>query len=119
MRWSCHLIRPPLKDKGENMMKSILIEDVRKVKIIETPMPERKEGEALLKILYGGICGSDLGSYRGSFAYFEYPRIPGHEFSAEVVDVDENNPYGIKKGMIVTGNPYYNCGKRKCKLLRT
>ena len=93
------------------MMKSILIEDVRKVKIIETPMPERKEGEALLRILYGGICGSDLGSYRGSFAYFEYPRIPGHEFSAEVVDVDENNPYGIKKGMIVTGNPYYNCGQ--------
>ena len=90
-------------------MKSILIEDVRKVKIIETPMPERKEGEALLKILYGGICGSDLGSYRGSFAYFEYPRIPGHEFSAEIIEVGEN-AYGLKPGMIVTCNPYFNCG---------
>ena len=97
-------------------MKAILIEDVRKVKIIEKEEPVRKPGEALLKILYGGICGSDLGSYRGSFAYFDYPRIPGHEFSAEVIDVDENE-YGIKKGMIVTGNPYFNCGK--CKPCRS
>ena len=92
-------------------MRTLVIEDIRKVKIIDRPDETRKEGEALLKLLYGGICGSDLGSYRGAFAYFEYPRIPGHEFSAEVIDVDENNPYGIKKGMIVTGNPYYNCGE--------
>lgn len=70
----------------------------------------RKEGEVLLKLLYGGICGSDLGSYRGTFAYFDYPRIPGHEFSAEVIEADENNEYGIKPGMIVTCNPYFNCG---------
>ena len=44
----------------------------------ETEMPEVKQGEALLKILYGGICGSDLGTYRGTFAYAGYPRIPGH-----------------------------------------
>ena len=56
------------------------------------------------------ICGSDLGSYRGTFAYFDYPRIPGHEFSAEILEVDENE-YGLKKGMIVTCNPYFNCGQ--------
>lgn len=71
-------------------------------------MPVAKEGEALLKLLYGGICGSDLGSYRGTYAYFDYPRIPGHEFSAEIVEVGEND-YGLKKGMIVTCNPYFNC----------
>ena len=69
-------------------MRTLVIEDIRKVKIIDRPDETRKEGEALLKLLYGGICGSDLGSYRGAFAYFEYPRIPGHEFSAEVIDVD-------------------------------
>ena len=80
------------------------------VEIKEINMPVRKEGEVLLKLLYGGICGSDLGSYRGTFAYFDYPRIPGHEFSAEVIEADENNEYGIKPGMIVTCNPYFNCG---------
>lgn len=91
-------------------MKAIYINAPGQVEIREIEMPVRKPGEALLKVLYGGICGSDLGSYRGTFAYFSYPRIPGHEFSAEIVEIDENE-YGLKKGMIVTCNPYFNCGK--------
>ena len=90
-------------------MKAIYINAPEQVEIREMEMPVRKPGEALLKLLYGGICGSDLGSYRGTFAYFSYPRIPGHEFSAEIVEIDENE-YGLKKGMIVTCNPYFNCG---------
>lgn len=81
-----------------------------KVEVSETARPERKPGTALLRILYGGICGSDLGTYRGNLPYVSYPRTPGHEFSAEVVEVDENE-YGIRPGMIVTANPYFNCGK--------
>lgn len=91
-------------------MKSIYINAPGEVEIKDIDAPVRKKGEALLKILYGGICGSDLGSYRGTFAYFDYPRIPGHELSAEVIEVDEDNEYGIKPGMIVTCNPYFNCG---------
>lgn len=90
-------------------MKSVYINAPGQVEIRETAMPVRKKGEALLKLLYGGICGSDLGSYRGTFAYFSYPRIPGHEFSAQIVEIDENE-YGLKEGMIVTCNPYFNCG---------
>ena len=91
-------------------MKAIYINAPGQVQIREVDMPVRKRGEALLKLLYGGICGSDLGSYRGTFAYFSYPRIPGHEFSAEIIEVDENE-CGLEKGMIVTCNPYFNCGQ--------
>ena len=91
-------------------MKTVYINAPGQIEIRQTEMPVRKPGQALLKLLYGGICGSDLGSYRGTFAYFDYPRIPGHEFSAEIVEIDENE-YGLKKGMIVTCNPYFNCGK--------
>lgn len=90
-------------------MKAIYIEEPGKVVIHDIEMPKRKPGEALLKVLYGGICGSDLGSYRGTFAYFNYPRIPGHEFAAEIVEIEENDR-GLKPGMIVTANPYFNCG---------
>lgn len=90
-------------------MKAIYINAPGDVEIKDIEMPIRKEGEALLKVLYGGICGSDLGSYKGTFAYFDYPRIPGHEFSAEIVGIDENDQ-GLKPGMIVTCNPYFNCG---------
>lgn len=90
-------------------MKAVYINKPGEIEIKEIPLPIRKQGEALLKILYCGICGSDLGSYRGSFAYFDYPRIPGHEFSAEIVDIDKND-YNLEKGMIVTCNPYFNDG---------
>ncbi len=91
-------------------MKAISIHAPGDVRIIEIEKPVRREGEALLKLLYGGICGSDNGSYRGTYAYFDYPRIPGHELSAQVVEADPGNAFGVKEGMIVTVNPYMNCG---------
>lgn len=90
-------------------MKTIIINKPGEVEIIEQTMPVRKQGEALLKILYGGICGSDLGTYRGTFAYASYPRIPGHEFSAEIIEIGDNDR-NLKPGMIITCNPYFNCG---------
>ena len=90
-------------------MKTIIINNPGEVDIIEQAMPVRKQGEALLKILYGGICGSDLGTYRGTFANASYPRIPGHEFSAEIIEIGDNDR-NLKPGMIVTCNPYFNCG---------
>ncbi len=91
-------------------MKTIIIPTPGQVDIIETPMPKPKSGEALLKVLRGGICGSDLGTYRGTFAYASYPRIPGHEFSAQIVEINGSAP-GLKEGMAVTANPYFNCTK--------
>jgi 2-desacetyl-2-hydroxyethyl bacteriochlorophyllide A dehydrogenase len=90
-------------------MKTVFIEDDNKIAIKEMEMPVRKAGEALLKIKYCGICGSDVATYTGNQPFATYPRIPGHEFSAEIVEIDENN-LGLKEGMIVTANPYFNCG---------
>lgn len=81
------------------------------MQIVEKAVPVPKEGEALLRVLYGGICGSDLGLYRGSMdGYATYPRVPGHEIAAEIVEIGEN-PAGLKAGTLVTMNPYFNCGK--------
>lgn len=91
-------------------MKAMYIKAPGQVEFKDIEMPVRKKGEVLLKILYGGICGSDLGSYKGTFAYFDYPRIPGHEFSAEIVEADRDNGHGLRAGMVVTCNPYFNCG---------
>ncbi len=91
------------------MNKCIMIKEPGEVELITKEIPSIREGEALLKLLYGGICGSDLGTYRGTFAYVSYPRIPGHEFSAEIIDISKNNR-GLEKGMVVTANPYFNCG---------
>lgn len=92
-------------------MKSVMIQAPGVVEIVEKDMPVAKEGEVLLKLVYGGICGSDLGSYRGTFAYFSYPQIPGHELCAEVVSVNAGDKEcSLKPGQLVTCNPYFNCG---------
>ncbi len=98
------------------MMRSMVITEAFKCEKIMIPKPVRKEGEVLLKLLYAGICGSELSSYRGTFAYSGFPISPGHAFAAEIVEVDEPNEYGLKPGMIVTCNPYFPCGKcRACR----
>ena len=46
-------------------MKAMYIKEPGQVEFIDVEKPVRKKGEVLLKLLYGGICGSDLGSYKG------------------------------------------------------
>lgn len=91
-------------------MKTVLINKPFEIAVTDTPKPEVKEGEALLKILYCGICGADVASYTGNQPFTTYPRIPGHEFSSEIVSIPENDK-GLKAGDIVTANPYFNCGE--------
>ena len=90
-------------------MKAITITAPFTVEIRDIAKPVPGKDEALLRPLYGGICGSDLNSYRGKNAYLTYPRIPGHELSAEIVEIGENAA-GFRPGDIVTVNPYFNCG---------
>src|ERR1017187_1267202 len=49
------------------------------------PVPPRPEGFALLHLLAGGICNTDLELERG---YYAFAGTPGHEFVAEVVETD-------------------------------
>lgn len=90
-------------------MKAIKILKPGEVVVDDIPMPEAGKNEALLKIKYCGICGADVASYTGNQPFTTYPRIPGHEFSAEIVEIGENDR-GLKAGDIVTANPYFNCG---------
>ena len=66
-------------------MKAIVISNPNEIEIRDIPMPEVKEGEALLRVKYVGICGADVASFAGNQPFTTYPRIPGHEFSAEIV----------------------------------
>ena len=90
-------------------MKAITIPEPFKIEITEMMMPEPKENEVLLQVLFCGICGADVASYTGNQPFTTYPRIPGHEFSARIVSVPENDR-GLQAGDVITCNPYFNCG---------
>lgn len=95
--------------KGDMKMKTVLINEPFQIDITDTQKPVPNEGEALLKVRYCGICGADVASFTGNQPFTTYPRIPGHEFSAEIVSIPENDR-NLKVGDIVTANPYFNCG---------
>src|SRR5215831_9514210 len=57
----------------------------------QSPVPARPEGFALLRLLVGGICNTDLELQRG---YYGFRGTPGHEFVAEVVEADHRDLIG-------------------------
>jgi alcohol dehydrogenase len=61
------------------------------VSVREAPMPARTQGHALLRLLAGGICNTDLELMRG---YYGFTGTPGHEFVAEVVEADDRSLAG-------------------------
>ena len=71
----------------------------------EVPMRRtRPEGHALLRLVRGGICNTDLELQRG---YYGFAGTPGHEFVAEVVEADSPEWVGRR----VVGEINLACGK--------
>ncbi|MCP9235836.1 zinc-binding alcohol dehydrogenase family protein [Lewinella sp. JB7] len=91
-------------------MKYIVCQEPGRFELGDRPEPAAKSGEALLKIHRVGICGTDLHAYSGNQAFFTYPRILGHELSAEVVEIGQNSQ-GLTAGDRVIIMPYLSCGK--------
>lgn len=101
-------------------MKAIKLEKPWDVSCVETEMPVPAEGEALIKIKAAGICGSDIGAFRGTNGLVSYPRIIGHELAGEIVSIPENNKNGLKPGDRVVVDPYIYCGHcYPCSIGRT
>ena len=93
-------------------MKAIQISHSQELNIIDIERPQAPAaGEVLLKLCYVGFCGSDINTFMGRNGMALNPVIPGHEVGAVIEAVGEGVPDGLKPGMVVTVNPYTNCGK--------
>jgi threonine dehydrogenase-like Zn-dependent dehydrogenase len=84
-------------------MVSVEIEN-RRVHVSRTRFPRRPRGFALIRLLVGGICNTDLELLRG---YYGFSGIPGHEFVGEVVEADDAQWNGRR----VVGEINLGCGK--------
>ncbi len=92
-------------------IKGIIISQPGEVKVAMADIPVPGPGEVLLKMKYVGFCGSDLSTYLGKNPMVEYPRVPGHEISAEVEGAGADVPEDLGPGLPVTVVPYTNCGE--------
>ena len=92
-------------------MKAIKITAERQMAVVDIEEPQMGDDEVLLRLNYVGFCGSDLNTFLGRNPMVHMPVIPGHEVGAVIEKVGKNVPEGLKPGMVVTVNPYTNCGK--------
>jgi L-iditol 2-dehydrogenase len=95
-------------------MRAIEFHGDERLEIVERPDPTPGEGELLIAPTAIGICGTDVEIFDGSLAYFrmglaEYPIVPGHEWTGEVVDVGAG-VRGFSPGDRVVGEVAIGCG---------
>ena len=76
----------------------------RTVSVRRGPAPSRPDGHALIRLLCGGICNTDIELLRG---YYSFAGTPGHEFVGEVVQSDDAAWIGRR----VVGEINLACGK--------
>lgn len=72
-------------------MKAIVLVEPKKIELQHIDKPKMKEHDILVKIKSNGLCTNDIRDYVGNTKY-TYPRIGGHEFSGEVVDIGQAVP---------------------------
>ena len=89
-------------------MQAIVCQKPGALAVEDRPEPTRGAGEVLVQIRRVGICGTDYHTYEGTQPYLQYPRVMGHELSAEVMEAPATS--ALKRGQIVVVNPYIACG---------
>ena len=56
-------------------MKSLVIAEPKKMIWATRERPAPAAGEALIKIIAAGICGTDIHAWAGNQPFFSYPRV--------------------------------------------
>lgn len=92
-------------------MKSIICKKPGELHLEDLSTPELNSGKVLLKTRHIGICGTDLHAFAGNQPFFSYPRILGHELSAEIVEINRDVNTTLKVGDEVVVVPYIHCGE--------
>jgi 2-desacetyl-2-hydroxyethyl bacteriochlorophyllide A dehydrogenase len=89
-------------------MHAIVCREPGTLMLEDRPEPSPAPGEVLVQIRRVGICGTDFHIFEGSHPFLDYPRVMGHELSAEVLEAPASS--GLKPGQPVIVNPYLSCG---------
>lgn len=96
-------------------MKAAKLLGCRNLQVVETPTPVVQPGWVLIKVLYCGICGSDVQKYTRteSPAHYLSTNVLGHEILGKVWKTDCDNTL-FTTGDIVVVMPLLSCGECAC-----
>lgn len=92
-------------------MKAIVHTGPRSIEIREREKPTPDDDEVLVRVHTAGLCGSDAHAYtyEDGYQWIPLPRIMGHEYSGEVVEVGADVS-DFEVGDHVVEEPIHDCG---------
>ena len=91
-------------------MKAAVLKNWFDLELTDIPMPVPDEREALIKVRYGGVCGSDMTVYRGKHMTATVPTVLCHEILGNIVTLPADYDGPFKVGQRVLMNPVISCG---------
>ncbi|WNX85491.1 alcohol dehydrogenase catalytic domain-containing protein [Agathobaculum sp. NTUH-O15-33] len=91
-------------------MKAAVISAKDSIHLQQAPIPEIGDGEALIRLRYCGICGSDLHVLHGQHPTARFPVVPGHEFVGELIEARGMGAEQFAPGDMVVAQPFFSCG---------
>lgn len=95
-------------------MKACLLKTWENMGIANLEKPVANAGEAVIKMKYAGVCGSDITVYSGKHPTATVPVVVGHEILGVIEEINDGGEFKI--GDRVTVNPLISCGKcEACK----
>lgn len=96
-------------------MNTIVLEQPGKLNWHEADEPAAGPGEALVRVLRCGVCGTDAHALAGRQPLFSYPRRLGHELCVRVISAPPGS--AVKPDDLCAVEPYFFC--RQCPACRT
>ncbi len=90
-------------------MRSVFIDTIGHLDVRDSAYPRLQKGSSIIKVLYSGICGSDIHVYHGKQPRVQPPTqfILGHEASGIVHETYNKE---LQVGAAVALFPYKSCG---------
>jgi len=92
-------------------MRAAVLKNWLSMEMLDIPKPVPAENEALIKIKYAGVCGSDITVYKGKHMTATVPVVLGHEILGTIESLPEGYDGKFKVGQRVLMNPIISCGK--------
>ncbi len=92
-------------------MKAALLKEWNNIEMRDIPKPEPEDDQLLIKMVYAGVCGSDITVFSGKHPTATVPRILCHEIFGVVEKTGINSGKAFRAGDRVVVYPLISCNK--------
>jgi 2-desacetyl-2-hydroxyethyl bacteriochlorophyllide A dehydrogenase len=99
------------------MMRRVIVPEPGAVRLEQVATPSPGPGEALVRTVVSGVCGSDTHATHGRHPFISLPYAPGHEVVGVLESVPEGSDFAVGQRVVV--EPTLVCGEcKQCRLGR-